>query len=69
MYDEELEKPSCDPVLKNLSAMMMKAVWDDRGGSIFLQLLPHAKKPITPELFEMLDAIREPYNPRRARVT
>jgi hypothetical protein len=61
MYDEELEKPSCEPRMRNLSAMMMNAVWG-RGGSIFLQRLPHAQKPLTPELYAMLDEIRQPYD-------
>jgi hypothetical protein len=32
------------------------------GGSIFLQRLPHAQKPLTPELYAMLDEIRQPYD-------
>jgi hypothetical protein len=39
----------------------MNAVWG-MGGSIFLQGLPHAQKPFSPELFAMLDEIRHPYD-------
>jgi hypothetical protein len=60
IYDEALERETCDPAMRNLSAMMIKAVWG-RCGSISLQPLRHANKPLTPELFEMLDVIREPW--------
>jgi hypothetical protein len=61
MYDEELEMSSCDAAMKNLSAMMMNAVWGHHG-SIILEVIAHAKKPLTRELWELLDQIREPYN-------
>jgi hypothetical protein len=58
-YDEALQSSQCSPAMRNLSAMMIKAVWG-RYGSIFLQPLPHAEKPLSPDILARLDDIRDP---------
>src|SRR5438270_14043011 len=61
VYDELIQNPSCDPAMKNLTAMMMSGVWARVGydmRSIFWKPIKHAKRSITPELGTRLDKIR-----------
>ena len=63
IYDEAIQKPSCSPGMKNLSAMMMNGDWASVGydaRSIFWKPIWHANKPVTPELRDLLDEIRFP---------
>ena len=59
IYDEALQSGQCSSAMRNLSAMMIRAVWG-RYGSIFLQPLPHAEKPLPPDILARLDDIRDP---------
>ena len=63
IYDEAIQNPSCDPAMKNLTAMMMNSVWARVGydaRSIFWKPIWHVKRSITPELCALLGQVREP---------
>jgi hypothetical protein len=63
IYDEVIQNPSCDPAMKNLTAMMMNGIEAKVGAdarSIFWKPIWHATKSITPELCALLEEVRFP---------
>jgi hypothetical protein len=59
IYREAVQSPSCDPAMKNLTAIMMNGVWANaRTGSISWKPIWEAGRTITPELCALLDRIR-----------
>src|ERR1039458_9361756 len=60
IYEEALEKPSCDPKMFNLSAMMICAIWGSvgyNGGHIFWKPIWRSTKPVSVELKYLLEEI------------
>jgi hypothetical protein len=62
IYDEKIQEPSCDPAMRNLTAIMMNSIWCKVGldrRSIFWKPIWHAQKGLTEALESLLDQIRE----------